>query len=212
MSMSTSGDTDAQPDDEDQSLEERLADLEEEVEYLRSSRDRYRQEIVQPRLDDLQAASDDAREGRAELRAMVEDMQKTIATLQQTLENMAGLEDPSQTSPDKRVQDLAQAMTRRAQASDTAGARMWMGEVQDLFAELGHGKISKPDCYKAMDQLVERDGFEYDTKHNQNGNEVKAVRLKSAALPADEGSSNPTTREEGTTRLDHENRATEIEQ
>ncbi|MFB6188802.1 MAG: hypothetical protein ABEI57_02860, partial [Halapricum sp.] len=163
--------------------------------------------VVKPRIDDLESQSDDARADRAELRAAVEDLQNKVARLQAELESLTGLEEGQATSPDKRANDLQRIMIQRAEErgddGEFARVQLWYREVQDLFLDLGHGEISKPDCYKAMRAVAERSGFESSTTINANGNEVETVRLDADELFRETGSSdsnsagdasrNPTT-------------------
>lgn len=180
-------------------FEERLAALEEAVAELEDGQDQaevYRKEVLKPRIDDLESRSDDARADRAELWATMEDLQDEVANLHFTVEALKGLGENETTSPAARVRDLRAEMIERVRTlNDRAGIQLWWQEVQDLFATLGHGEVKAPECHKAMEDAAEADGFELTTKVNENSNEVKAIRLKSSALPATEPVSNPTNAE-----------------
>lgn len=156
-------------------------------------------QTILPRIEALEAASDDAREERAELQQAVSDLQQTVAMMESRLDSLAGLAEDQETNPEKRVQDLREAMIRRAEAREQNEAdgypriKMWWREIQDLFADYGHGEISKPDCYKAMTEAAEAPGFEESSKYNEHGNNVKAIRLDLDVLRTETGSSDPTT-------------------
>lgn len=176
-----------------QDVGERLAELEAELTALSERVDAQQKHVVKPRLDDLEARSDDARDERAELRATVQDLQTKVANLHYTVETLKGIGENEQTSPAARVRDLRSDMIESARTlTNRKGIQLWWREVQDRFATLGHGEVKAPECHKAMETAAEADGFDLTTKVNENGNEVKAIRLKSEALPAQEGVSNPT--------------------
>lgn len=148
-------------------------------------------ETVEETLEEM---GDDAREKRAELRATVDGLQDEVAKLQFELEQLRGLGENEGSSPAARVRDLRSTMIRRARSLESRdGIQLWWKEVQSLLADLGHGEVKKPECYKAMKDAAEADAFEMAKKVNENGNQVKAIRLKSAALPAAGASSDPTT-------------------
>lgn len=181
---------------------DRIDELEDEIEFVDQKHQQRTEQVTKPRLAELEQHSDDARQERAELFALVEDLQERVAELDQRLTDMAGLAEDQQSNPDKRVSDLRQSMIRRAKArSDTDGfekVALYYQEVQDIFAELGHGEISRPDCYKAMDDLAESDGFEIGKKSSADGNRVKAIRLDLAELRASAACRNPTTQQSPT--------------
>lgn len=177
---------------------ERLDELEEMVQSLRDDYEATRDHVIQPQIDGLEDLSDDARADRAELRSDIDALQAQVDRLQATLDALSGLADGQESNPHKRAQDLAQALIRRAEArSENDKASMWWKEVRDMLADQGHGEVSKPDCYKAMDWVADGDSpaFSEGTKTSDSGNQVKAVRVELDALRADDGSRNPTTRE-----------------
>lgn len=175
-------------------VEDWLAELESQLEQHSERFDAWRKHTVAPRFEQMETRSDDARDERAELRATIQDLQDQVANLQYELEALKGLGETESSTPESRVRDLRSTMIERAQTLDRGdGVQLWWAEVQEVLADLGHGRICKPDCYKAMDEAVEADGFDKTTKVNSNGNEVTAIRLKTAELPAVEVSSNPTT-------------------
>lgn len=197
--MSTEPMQNARNDTQDQDVHSRLDELEEDIDAVDRKHERRVDQTIKPPIEELQEDSDDAREERAELFQMVQDLQETVTELDQRIEDMAGLAEDQETNPQKRVSDLRQIMIRRAKArgdsDDYERTALWWEEVQDKFAELGHGEISKPDCYKAMNDLEEFPGFKEGTKSNRHGNEVKAIRLNMDELRAHSSSSNPTTSE-----------------
>jgi len=186
----------------DDDLEDRVEALEEALESVRDSQSAYRDQIVKPRLDGLEDTRDDAREERAELKETVQTLEQEVAGLRAELRSIAGVGESEDTSPDKRVADLRQAMIRRAKARTDGGqgyTSLWWQEVQNLFADLGHGEICKPDCYKAMREGAKGTGFEMGSTHNSDGREVKAICLNVDELPALDASRTPTTGEKVST-------------
>jgi len=162
-----------------------IAELREEIASLKDERDAYRDAVLKPRLDDLDGRSDDARADRAELRATVEDLQETVAHLNAKLESLLGVDAPSASTPVKRERDLAQALIRQADArsDDYAGkASKHYREVQNLYAELGHGDVNRSECYDAMRSVAELPGFDKGTKVSDAGNQVECVRVELETL------------------------------
>jgi len=189
--------TDAQSADHGE-LAAEIEALRQRVESNQQSWDAYRETVIKPRFADLNDAVDEAAAERSEICDLVEDLQAQVNQLEGRVEALMGVEEEAASSPDKRAQDLKQALIRRADArtDDGAGrASMYYKEVQDLFADLGHGDVKKPECYKAMNDVAETDGFFETSKVSREGSEVKAVAVKTAELSPDTGSSNPTTRE-----------------
>jgi hypothetical protein len=188
---------DEQPTTEDE-LRARIDEVEEFTEFVDTKHERRVDDTVKPRLDDHDDQLDTAREERADLQAAVKQLQQQVTMLDERLEGIAGLADDQETNPQKRVADLREAMIRRAEAredrEDNPRVKMWWREVQDLFADYGHGEVSKPDCYKAMREAADSvPGFEESSKTNQNGNDVKAIRLNLTVLRGSEPGRSPTT-------------------
>jgi hypothetical protein len=183
----------------DENLAARVEDLEEALAGLRTDYEATRDHVLEPRLEDLEGGRDDAREERAELQAEIQDLRSQVTHLEAKLESVVGLADDQQTSPDKRVADLRQGLIRRAEAraeDEPDKAAMHYREVRNFFAEHGHGEVSKPDCYKAMEDAADdAPGFSLGKKASPKGNQVKAVRVELDALRAEYRSRNPTTRE-----------------
>lgn len=184
--------------------EERLEALEEEVQELRQTtqsvnddHDSRYNHVIKPRLNDLKEASDDAREERAELGATVQELQTTVAQQQARLKLMAGVDDETQSSPEKRVEDIRDAMIDRADARGESGSysriKLWRKEIEDLLVDRGHGSWSKPVYQKAMKKAAEAPGFEMAKKVNEDGREVMAVAVDTEVLREEIGSSDPTT-------------------
>lgn len=182
--------------------DDRVAELEEQFQQFKQDlledRDRFRSEVLLPRIEDLEEQRDDAREERAELKAQVEMQSKRIQDLERRLQGLVGLAEDETGGPEKRKTDLRMGLIRRAEAKSDANAgraAMHYKEVQHYFAEIGHGDVSKPDCYKAMEDAAAGEGYKLNTKQ-KNGREVKAVVVDLEKLPssaADATSRNPTT-------------------
>jgi hypothetical protein len=169
---------------------ERCEDLEKRVDALETSQARTISEFVKPALDELREDRDDARDERVELR-------ERLDALQQQLDAVYGLADDERSTPAKRAADLRLALIRRAQNStgpNAGRASMYYREVQECFADLGHETVHRPECMRAMEDAAHADGFEIATKTSDHGNEVKAIRVDTDALPRGIACSDPTTR------------------
>lgn len=183
-------------------LEERVEALEEFKEQVIADRNTYRSEVIQPALQELRQGRDDAREERAELRATVEILQRQLRELEAKQESLLGLAEGESGGPKKRAADLRMGLIRRAEARsgpNEGTAAMHYREVQNFFAENGHGEVKKPECYQAMKDAAEADGFkQIESGKTLNGTDVRAVVVDLANLPSsveDVTSSNPTTGE-----------------
>lgn len=194
----------------DDELAERVSQLEDNLETLVSDRERYRSDVLRPRLESLEADRDDARQTRVELQAAVETLQSRVAELERDLEALGGVADSSESTPTKRAVDLRQGLIQEARSrADATVVTMHYKDVQRYLARIGHGEVSKPDCYKAMHWaagdagsledspafVIESDGA------TLNGRSVKAILVDLDLLPSTAGytpGSSPTTGETGT--------------
>jgi len=174
-----------------------VEDLQAEIQSVRETQQAIRESSIKPRMERLKERADEAAQERDVLAERVDSLEETVAQLRAELGALAGLADDQETNPDKRASDLAHVLIRRANARDGTAA-MWWKEVRDTFEDLGHGTVSKPDCYKAMSDVGDRDGFGETTKHSpDSGQRVQAVSVKLDDLNAAAGSRNPTTSELG---------------
>lgn len=179
--------SDDAPDVAAEGAEDPVARVHDDIRALEERWQAWREHTITPRFEALEEQSDDARADRAELRAMVEDVQNQIANLRFEVEQIKGLGDNQESNPAARVRDLRSTMIQRAKSlKSRPGIKLWWEEVQEVFVDLNHGEIRAPECYAAMEDAAEADGFEMTTKVNGNGNEVKAIRLKTTALPGQE--------------------------
>lgn len=179
-------------------LQAQLDQLKDDLRSLADSHDAYKNHVVKPRLDDLEADRDDAREERAELQQQIHALEEELTHLTAKVESLIGLADDEESNPTKRVADLRQALIRRAEDRsdiDVDRASMYWEEVQDLFSDLGHGDISRPDCYKAMRDAADAPGFKEGTKNSRHGNDVKAILVDLDALHGSASCRSPTTRD-----------------
>ena len=169
---------------------ERCEGLKERVDALEISQARTISDFVKPALGELREDRDDARQQRVELR-------ERLDALQQQIDAVYGLADDERSTPAKRAADLRLALIRRARNSTgpSAGrASMYYREVQECFADLGHETVHRPECMRAMEDAAHADGFSIGTKTSDHGNEVKAIRVDTDALPRGIACSDPTTR------------------
>lgn len=199
--------------DECEDLRERLDDLEGDLQNVIDERESYRKQVLNPRLDTLDVARDDAQTQRAELQANLETAWQRIESLEAELDSLVGLTDEETGGPQKRAVDLRKGLIREARevgGPDDTAATMHYKEVQRFFAQTGHGEVKKPDCYKAMrwaagesDRVDDSPAFWLeDDKRELNGRSVRAICVDVSDLPTVGGldaSRNPTTGETATT-------------
>jgi hypothetical protein len=166
--------SDAEPEAPDSpSLRMQLRDLED---FARS--------FLKDRLERLRSDHEDLEARVAELEGELED-------LQAWRENVTGVADDHESTPEKRVLDLREAMIRQARESDADGVTWWWQQVEENLTSLGHAGFSKPTYYETMEAAAAADGFEATTKTVavQRGNrtetmDVEAVRVNLPELPA----------------------------
>lgn len=184
-----------QPQDEtEQTVEERLAALEDGLDNLEQTHKVIRETTIKPRIEDLQDEVEEARQDRQAMRERLDEATETIASLRAELEAIAGLADDQSSNPEKRASDLRHILIRRAKASDSGVQRMYWEEIQTAFADLGHGEVSRPLCYDAIKDLAEQTGFAEDKKTSPHGNRVKAIRVDMDELHADAACKDVKTR------------------
>jgi hypothetical protein len=174
-----------------------LGDFEQRLDALETSQARTISQLIKPALDELREDRDDARQERVELR-------EQVRSLQQQVNAVYGLADDERSTPAKRAADLRMALIRRAnsQTGPNGGrSSMHYKEVQDCFADIGHETVHAPECYDAMDEAALADGFSLGTKA-KNGEQIKAIRVDTEALPAGVAISDPTNGTGGGSRQD----------
>lgn len=210
-------------DDRMDALEERLEELEADLDAQHEDRMAYRQQVLHPRLDEADEARDDLTEQVGELKDTVQRLRDRVRDLEAGYESVLGLAEDKQSSPDKRCADLRLGLIRTAEAkADSRTAAKHYKAVQSFFAEHGHGEVKKAEVYKAMQQAAEYDGFSLrdDELVLPSGRSGRAIVVDLDALPArvtQENSSDATTLADGgraesrhsTSRSPTENPATE---
>jgi hypothetical protein len=167
-------------------LEARVTALEEQLERQHAAHEAYKEQVVKPRLEELATARDDARSERAELEDAVATLRDRVRDLEVALDSVIGLADEETGGPAKRCADLRLGLIRAAEANPdgTTAGKHWE-DVHDFFAEHGHGDVSKPECYQAMADVTEHDGFWTDEKALvlPSGREGRGVFVDTDALP-----------------------------
>lgn len=191
---------------------EDCADLRDELDALReefqryredakAEREAYRENVLEQRLDEVAATCDDARDERVELRETLARLQDRIQRLEAQQDALVGVQDPSESNPAQRAIDLRSALIRRAKAragKNAGRAQAHHQDVRDILADHGHGSVSKPDRYRAMEEaaqgidartLTETEapaGFQLvDGGATLDGRDVQAIRVQLETLPAD---------------------------
>lgn len=170
------------------------------IDAIQNDIDAYREQFIKPMLSQLEERVEDLETENEELKETVEQQGQRIEQLDVQVENLIGVDDEDLSTHEKRVRDVRAAMIRRAEAkadtrSDDIEGKVALSysEIQDLLADHGHGQIYKPQAYRIMDDIEHVDGFSQGTKRSSHGNDVKAIRLNLAALPAYARGNNVTT-------------------
>lgn len=185
-------------------VESELAELREEFETLKESlladRQSFRENVFKPKMQELETRCDDAREQREEHQEELDQLRSRVTELEAKMDSVVGLAEGERGTPQKRSGDLRLGLIRRAKARSGVGegkAAMHWQDVQDFFAETGYGEVKKPECYKAMSDAAEAEGFVVkDDAKELRGRMSKAIRVELSALPENAEllhSSNPTT-------------------
>jgi hypothetical protein len=177
-----------------------MADDADRVDALEQDMRAYREQFIKPQLSKLQDSLDDALDRLDEVEAANEQLQARVEQLDIQVENLIGVDDEDLSTHDKRTRDVRAAMIRRAEAkadkrSDNIEGKvaLYYKEIQDLLADHGHGQIHREQAHRIMDDIVNVDGFTEGTKSSDHGNDVKAILLNLAALPAYARRNNVTT-------------------
>lgn len=176
-----------------------------EVERLREDLTNFREEFVIPAVHDLESSLETAQDRIEELEATVEQQSVRIEQLDHQVENLIGVDDPDQSTHEKRVKDVRAAMIRRAEAkaerkgeTDAGKISMYYQEIQDLLADHGHGDIYDTQVRRVMGEIENVDGFTHGKKTSpESGRKVKALKLDLTALPTYAGTNNVVSSRSG---------------
>jgi len=130
--------------------------------------------------------TDDNADEIAALRAEVERLESELADVRAEQESYMGVDDPEDSNPKKRAEDLRAAMievVRSGVNSSSGGVTWWWKEVRDQLASHGHGGYSKPVYHTAMKNAAKnKDAFEMTTKRvtldNGRTMDVNAIRVR----------------------------------
>lgn len=175
-----------------------MSDDKSELDHLRDDVEAYREQIIKPRLSDIEERQDALEAENEELRETVDHLQARVGQLDTQLENLIGVDDAELSTHDKRVRDVRAAMIRRAEAKAERYSDMGEGkialycrEIQNLLADHGHGEIYDTQARRIMDDIENVDGFSFGEKTSPtSGRQVKALRLDIELLPTYAGTNN----------------------
>lgn len=181
-----------------------IDDLHDRIDTVEQDKRAYREQFIKPQLNELEERLNDLEAANEQLQETVDQQGQRIEQLDHQVENLIGVDDPDLSTHDKRVRDVRAAMIRRAEAkSDTRSEdiegkiALTYAEIQDLLADHGHGQIYREQAHRIMDDIEAVDGFSDGEKRSAHGNDVRAIRLNLAALPAYTRRNNVTTPETG---------------
>lgn len=169
-----------------EALRERVAELEEsrEEDLLRvrnsvqSDMEQYRQDVLKPRV--------------AELEAEVEELRDELDEQREELANITGPADGEPTKPEQRTRAVRKMMVNQAQTRDHGTLGWYYDDVIDHLETNGHGKVYPTQAYRIMKDAAEADGFGY----TQNDDGQDTLRVSLAALPAHGSVNNVNNAEE----------------
>jgi len=134
-------------------LDEALADQQAEFQQAMRS---YRQQVIQPRIEDLETT--------------VEQQAERIDELEDRLNCVVSPEDEEDSPHETRVHAVREMLRRRSATRDHGTVAMTYSDVQDRLAENGHGDVHPQQAYRVMEDAGEQDGYAY-TK-NSSGQKV----------------------------------------
>jgi len=144
----------------------------------------FAKQFLRSRLEALRDDHDD-------LEARVDELETEVEQLRAWRENVTGVADDRDSTPQKRVVDLREAMIRAARQSNQDGVTWWWRQVRENLTTLGHDGFSKTTYHDTMAAAAEADGFAITEKTvaidrgNRTAKEdVKAVRVNLEKLPA----------------------------
>lgn len=157
---------------------ERIDELEQENEELRGRVEDTRQELEETK-NDLER-----------FRQWRDDVEARVSTV-------TGVDSEEQSTAELRRKDLRTALINRAKTNNGKSS-MYYKEIEEVYADNGHGKVSREQIFRDMEAVEKGDGFDIDTKHSRKGNKVKAIRLNGDELPVPLACNSVTTRETAT--------------
>jgi len=127
------------------------ADLDEALEAQREEFQQamrsYKEQVIQPTVDDLEET--------------VEQQEQRIAELEDRLNCVVSPEDEQPSDQETRVYAVREMLRRRAAAREHGTVSMTYSDVQDRLAENGHGEVHPQQAYRIMDEAGQQDGYAY---------------------------------------------------
>lgn len=176
------------PDDDTTS--EDLLDTLEEHEARLDNIEGYQEfikEFVKPKLDELTT-----------LREQQSAYEQRLDALEEKFELISGVDEDTQSTPQKRAMDLRQIMVRRAEGRNDGRVALYYQEVLDALRDVGHEGLHKPQAYTAIEDAAAAEGFKevkvQRTINNQRRS-VDAIALNLDALPTHSASNEINTGE-----------------
>jgi len=160
-----------------EALRERVEELEEsrEEDLLRvrnsvqSDMEQYRENVLKPRL--------------AELEAEVEELREELDEQREELANITGPGDGTATKPEERTRAVRRMMINQAEMREHGTLAWKYDDVIDHLETNGHGKVHPTQAYRIMERAAEADGF----GHTENDDGQETLRVSISALPANGG-------------------------
>lgn len=163
------------------------------------------EEAVEVRLTKLEAKVEQviqpvALEDVPDLRQRLQEQQETIGSLvdelqrlESKLDRRVGVADAESSTHEKRVQDAAEIMVRRAEASDTGRVSMYSREIGDALVDHNHPDLTHTQLTRVMDDLADRDGFslakgQRDVARTDDRSDIREVQVVQCEIDSLAGS------------------------
>jgi len=125
-------------------LDEALQEQHQEFQQAMRS---YTEQVVQPRINELEKT--------------VAAQDERIAELEDSLNCVVAPEDIEESPHETRVAAIREMLRRRSVAREHGTVSMTYSDVQDRLAENGHGDVHPQQAYRIMEDAGEKDGYAY---------------------------------------------------
>lgn len=131
--------------------------------------ERYREDVVKPRFDELEAE--------------IESLRSELKDQRETLDSITGPGDGEPTKHEHRVRAVRKMMKNQAEAREHGTLGWSYNDVIGNLEANGHGKVYPQQAYRVMEDAAEADGYGY----TKNDGGEKRLRVSLSALPSHGG-------------------------
>lgn len=130
--------------------------------------ERYREDVVKPRL--------------AELESEIEELREELQEQREELNDITGPADGNPTKPEQRARAVRQMMKNQARARDYGTLAWDYNDVIDNLESNGHGKVYPTQAYRIMKEVGEAKGY----AHTKDDDGNHSLRVSLGALPSND--------------------------